>query len=229
MKTNSARLRWACLLLAVLFTAAALTACNGSEEVSEESAPAVTAPTQTNAPTQTAEPTQTPEPTQAPTQEPEATQTPEPTQTLEPTPAPAATNTPLPAPENRQMSLDEYAAFCAEFDSTETEEEEGEITYGEFSDSLGVLIGLLESVNPPAEVSDWNQAQLTNTRELKAEIDEYPGSTNDPIDIEKFFSLILSYHESLGGTVRAMDPAIRDWLITAKCMDEEMASLYLAG
>ena len=225
MKTNSARLRWACLLLAVLFAAATLTACNGSEEVSEESAPAVSAPTQTTAPTQTAEPTQTPEPTQAP----EPTQTPEPTLTLEPTPAPAATNTPEPAPENRQMSLDEYAAFCAEFDSTETAEEDGEITYGEFSDGLGVLIGFLESVNPPAEVSDWHQTLLTSHRELKVEIDEYPGSKNDPIDIERFFSLILSYHESLGETVRAMDPAIRDWLIAASCMDEEMASLYLAG
>ena len=127
------------------------------------------------------------------------------------------------------MSLDEYAAFCAEFASTETAEEDGEITYGEFSDGLGLLIGFLNSVSPPAEVSDWHQALLTSHRELKAEIDEYPGSKNDPIDLERFFSLILNYHESLGGTVRAMDPAIREWLIAAKCMDEEMASLYLAG
>lgn len=127
------------------------------------------------------------------------------------------------------MSLDEYAAFCAEFASTETAEEDGEITYGEFSDGLSVLIGFLESVNPPAEVSDWHQTLLTNHRTLKADIDEYSGSRNDPIDIETFFSLLMSYHESFGETVRAMDPAIRNWLIAAKCMDEEMASLYLAG
>lgn len=126
------------------------------------------------------------------------------------------------------MSRDEYAAFCAEFDSSETTEE-GEITYGEFSEGLAVLIGLLESVSPPAEVNAWHQALLTNQRKLKAEIDAYPGAKSDPIDIESFFSLIMSYHESLGETVRAMDPALRNWLVSARCMDAEMASIYAEG
>lgn len=126
------------------------------------------------------------------------------------------------------MSRDEYAAFCAEFDSSETTEE-GEITYGEFSEGLAVLIGFLESVSPPAEVTDWHQALLTNQRKLKAEIDAHPGPKSDPIDIESFFSLIMSYHESLGQTVRAMDPALRNWLVSARCMDAEMASIYAEG
>ena len=127
------------------------------------------------------------------------------------------------------MTLDEYAAYCAELDSGETTEEEGEITYGEFSNTLNVMIGLLEPVNPPQELSDWHLALLTNQRELKAEIDAYPGSKNDPIDIERFFSLLMSYHEGLSETVRAMDPALRDWLVAARCIDEEMASLYVDG
>lgn len=127
------------------------------------------------------------------------------------------------------MSRDEYAAFCAEVDSGETTGEEGEITYGEFSEGLAVLIGFLESVSPPAEVNAWHQALLTNQTELKAEIDAYTGPKTDPIDIEEFFSLLMSYHESLGETVRTMDPAIRDWLVAARCMDAEMASLYVDG
>lgn len=127
------------------------------------------------------------------------------------------------------MSRDEYAAFCAEVDSGETTEEEGEITYGEFSEGLTVLIGFLDSVTPPAEVNAWHQALLTNQRKLKAEIDTYTGPKTDPIDIETFFSLIMSYHESLGQTVRAMDPALRNWLVSARCMDAEMASLYTEG
>lgn len=214
MKTNSAHLRWACTLLAVLLLAATLSACNGTEETSEETARSASAPTQKPAPPQTSEPTQTPEPTEAPA----PTETAEPTQTLEPT------QTPEPVPESGRMSLDEYAAFCADFDSGETTEEEGEITYGEFSDGLAVLIGLLESVNPPQEVSEWHEALLTNQRELKSAIDEYTGSKEDPIDIERFFALIVSYHEGLSETLRAMDPALRDWLVAAGCIDEEMAA-----
>ena len=88
----------------------------------------------------------------------------------------------MPAPESSRMSLDEYAAFCAELEAGETTEEEGEITYGEFSAGLQLYIGLLESVNPPEEVSDWHNTLLTSQRELKAAIDEYPGSKDDPID-----------------------------------------------
>jgi len=207
MKTNSAHLRWACILLVVLLLVAALSACNGTEENSEETARSASAPTQTPAPTQASDPTQTPEPTD----------TPAPTPTSEPT------HTPAPAPESSRMTLEEYAAFCAEFDSGESTEE-GEITYGEFSDGLGVLIGLLESVNPPQEVSDWHQALLASQRELKAAIDEYPGSKDDPIDLERFFTLIMAYHERLSVTIQEMDPALRDWLVAAGCIDEGMAA-----
>ena len=47
---------------------------------------------------------------------------------------------------------------------------------------------------------------------------------DDPIDIERFFALIVSYHEGLSETLRAMDPALRDWLVAAGCIDEEMAA-----
>ena len=113
---------------------------------------------------------------------------------------------------------------CAELDAGETTEEEGEITYGEFSAGLQLFIGLLASVNPPQEVSDWHNTLLTSQRELKAAIDEYPGSKDDPIDIERFFTLLVAYHEGLSKAARDLDPALRDWLIAAGCMDEDLAA-----
>lgn len=225
MRTNSAYLRRAYTLVAIGLVALTLSACNGTEAVPEEAARSVSDPTQTPAPSQASEPTQTPAPTQTlePTQTPEPSQTPAPTHTAEPTQAPEL------APDSSQMTLDEYAAFCAEFNSGETTEEEGEITYGEFSNTLSVLIGLLEPMNPPEELSDWHQALVRNQRALKTVIDEYPGSKDDPIDIEKIFELLMSYHEGLGEAFRAMDPALSDWLVAARCIDEEMARLYAEG
>ena len=82
MKSNSAHLRWACILLVVLLVAATLSACNGTEKSPEEAARSLQVPTQTPAPTQVSDPTPTPEPIE----------TPVPTQTPAPTPTPT-TNT----------------------------------------------------------------------------------------------------------------------------------------
>ena len=209
MKTNAGHLRGATILLAILLVAATLSACIGTEEPSEETALSTPMPM----------PTSTPMPT------------PMPTSTLMPTPMPTLmpTSTPMPAPESSRMSLDEYAAFCAELDAGETTEEEGEITYGEFSAGLQLYIGLLASVNPPQEVSDWHNTLLTSQRELKAAIDEYPGSKDDPIEIERFFTLLVAYHEGLSKTARELDPALLDWLIAAGCMDEDVAAASFEG
>ncbi len=223
MRTDTGLWRWACTLLAILLIAVTLSACNVTEEAPEKPAWASLTPTHRPAPTQTSEPTQVP----APTDTPEPTQAPAPTDTPEPTQTPAPTDTPVAA--SRQMSLDEYAAFCAEFNSGETTEEEGEISYGEFSDGLGVLIGFLESVNPPDEASVWHNTLLASQRELKKVIDEYPGSRDDPIDIERFFSLMVAYHGRLGETIQKLDPAIRDWLVATGCIDEEMAVSAFEG
>ena len=104
------------------------------------------------------------------------------------------------------MSLDDYAAWCAEFASAETTEEEGVITYGEFSETLALMIGLLEPMNPPQEVAAWHQALLSSQRDLKTKVDDYSGAKSDPIDIELFFSLLMSYHQSLAETMRALGP-----------------------
>ena len=169
-------------------------------------------------------------PTEEPSEE-TALSTPMPTSTLMPTPVPTLmpTSTPMPAPESSRMSLDEYAAFCAELEAGETTEEEGEITYGEFSAGLQLYIGLLASVNPPEEVSDWHNTLLTSQRELKAAIDEYPGSKDDPIELERFFTLLVAYHEGLSKTARELDPALLDWLIAAGCMDEDVAAASFEG
>ena len=211
MKTNAGHLRGATILLAILLVAATLSACTPTEQPSEETA--LSTPMSTSTPMPTAMPTSTPMPTPMPTPEP----------TLMPT------STPMPAPESSRMSLDEYAAFCAELEAGETTEEEGEITYGEFSAGLQLYIGLLASVNPPQEVSDWHNTLLTSQRELKAAIDEYPGSKDDPIELERFFTLLVAYHEGLSKTARALDPALLDWLIAAGCMDEDVAAASFEG
>ena len=202
MGTQLARPRWILFLLALLLTTAALSACNRGEGPDVEIVQ--TAPAETQAPA--------------------ATATPLPAATNTPPPEPTNTPPPAPTPARGQMSLDDYAAWCAEFASAETTEEEGVITYGEFSETLALMIGLLEPMNPPQEVAAWHQALLSSQRDLKTKVDDYSGAKSDPIDIELFFSLLMSYHQSLAETMRALDPEILDWLITAGCIDEEMAA-----
>ena len=122
------------------------------------------------------------------------------------------------------MSLDEYAAFCAEIEADETTEEEGQVTYAELLQVMENTIGLLESINPPEEASVWHIALLASQRETKAAVDEYPGSKDDPIELEQFFSLAMAQYESLSEAIQEMDPAFREWLVAAGCIDEEMAA-----
>ena len=42
--------------------------------------------------------------------------------------------------------------------------------------------------------------------------------------LEQFFTLLVAYHEGLSKTARELDPALRDWLIAAGCMDEDVAA-----
>ena len=147
-------------------------------------------------------------------------------ETARPTPVPTSLPTPTPPPASgsARMSLDEYAAFCAEIEADETTEEEGLVTYAELLQVMENTIGLLESINPPEEASVWHNALLASQRETKAAVDEYPGSKDDPIELEQFFSLAMAQYESLSEAIQEMDPAFRDWLVAAGCIDEEMAA-----
>ena len=100
---------------------------------------------------------------------------------------------------------------------------------GSFRQACSCTSWLLESVNPPQEVSDWHNTLLTSQRELKAAIDEYPGSKDDPFELERFFTLLVTYHEGLSKTARELDPALLDWLIAAGCMDEDVAAASFEG
>ena len=135
MKGSAGSLHRTCILLAALLIAAALSACVGNEG-SPEAAPSP--PTMQTAITLEA---------------------------LTATPDPTTFSTAAPARGGDRMSLDEYAAFCAELEAGETTEEEGEITYGEFSEGLELYIGVLESVSPHEEVSVWHKALLASQRE----------------------------------------------------------------
>ena len=95
-----------------------------------------------------------------------------PTSTLMPTPVPTLmptlmpTSTTMPAPESSRMSLDEYAAFCAELEAGETTEEEGEITYGEFSAGLQlyiVAVGVGESSTGSERLAQYVVDESTGT------------------------------------------------------------------
>ena len=106
------------------------------------------------------------------------------------------------------VSLDEYLmAVCGGQEELAAWEED--VSLRELSSGLEQHIGILESLEPPAEVSDWHDAGLAFQRAFKRTVDDYLEDPGDQSEDEFLFSMfftLASAFEPIEQAIAGMDP-----------------------
>ncbi len=121
------------------------------------------------------------------------------------------------------VSLDEYLEACSigETEAVETED----VPIEELAKSFRDQIARLESVEPPAEVSEWHDAILVYQREVAKTLEDYvsdpQGQTEDEFLLSTVFSLALRYQSTIDQAVADMDPDVRSRMAAAGCIEDE--------
>lgn len=120
-------------------------------------------------------------------------------------------------------SLDEYLmAVCG--GQEELADWEEDVSLREISAGLEQHIEIMESLEPPAEVSDWHDAGLAFQNAFKQTVDHYledpQGQSEDEFLFSMFFSLASDF-APVEEAIAAMDPDVRSRMIEAGCIDEE--------
>ena len=195
MNVDAASVGRAAILPGFLLIVAALSACSDSPPPSEDGA--MLSPVQT--PAQDATTSQLTSP-----QSPSAT-------------VPATT------PRTSGMSIDEYLAACGGPVSGPTDED---VTLKEFGEALGEVIDRMESVDPPGEVSDYHDVILAYQKDLEKAIDDAPGPgrAEDEYILNTLLPLGLEHQPAITKAIAAMDPVVRDRLVAAGCIDDEVGA-----
>ena len=188
------------LALAVVLLTFAFAACGGDEEAPED-VPTATAAGETPAAISTA--------TDAPVGISAA---------ASPTATPGAER-----PSTLQASLDEYIETVCGGQSQVASWEEGD-SLRELSGGLGFVIEGMGALEPPAEVAEWHDAQITFAGAFKEAIDGYlndPGDlTEDQFLLRAAFGLVSEF-EPVAQAIASMDPDVRIRMVAAGCIDEE--------
>lgn len=117
------------------------------------------------------------------------------------------------------MTLDGYAAFCAE---SEAEELAPDATYGALSAEMGTLIELLASVNPPPEVADLHNALLVFGKAYKELADSFP---EDEVADPLFMFELTPQLRRLVETTDRLAPEVREQLVAAGCLSDDNLTL----
>ena len=128
--------------------------------------------------------------------------------------------------DTSRITLDECLTLCGGPESEAVDFEE-DISLREFSAALGGFTKLLESVNPPAEVTDWHDAVLVYQGAIKKSLDDYPGpsggQSEDEYILTTLFPLAFEYQPAIDAAINGMAPDARDRMLAAGCIDEEFA------
>ena len=148
-----------------------------------------------------------------------------------PTATPAGNATPVDEPtatpvaeaqDTARTFLDDYLmAVCGPSETTAWEEGE---SIREISSGLGQHIELMESLEPPAEVSDWHEAGLAFQRAFKETVDDYLEDSKGLSEDEFLFSMFLTlapHFQPVEQAIAGMDPDVRSRMVEAGCIDQE--------
>ena len=195
MNANASFTRWAGTLAAPLLIAVVLSACSDDSTPPEDGA--------------MLSPVQTPV---------------EDTATLSQTPPTSSDATATPAtPGTSGMSIDEYLAACGGPVSGPTDED---VTLKEFGEALGEVVDRMESVDPPGEVSDYHDVILAYQKDLEKAIDDAPGPgrAEDEYILNTLLPLGLEHQPAITEAIAVMDPAVRNRLVAAGCIDDEVGA-----
>ena len=109
-----------------------------------------------------------------------------------------------------------FAAGCAGLGELAAGPPEG-ATWGETSEGLGLIIGVLSALEPPDVLVDWHAAQLGLFEGVKKIADAEPA--NDQLDQTKLFALIPQL-QALDAALLEMAVDVEAILIDAGCIGE---------
>ena len=134
----------------------------------------------------------------------------------------AATSTPRRSFAS-QISVDEYAAMCAESASDEIAED---ATYGEISAEMTQGVERLQAVIPPDEVTDWHNESLEYAKSIKALADSQP---KDDVASPFLFLTLLPQLEELERTKNNIAPDVLVRLVADGCIEEVRIPIQVGG
>ncbi|MDE2824573.1 MAG: hypothetical protein OXK79_13815 [Chloroflexota bacterium] len=130
---------------------------------------------------------------------------------------------PTEAPDASRASLDEYLLAVCDGQAEWTAWEEG-VSLRELSSGLGQFMEIMESLEPPSQVSDWHDATLAFGKTFKNTVDDYledsKGQTEDEFLLSMFFTL-PPHFQPVEQAIAGMDPDVRSRMVEADCIDEE--------
>ena len=126
-------------------------------------------------------------------------------------------------PSTSQASLDEYIGTVCGGQSEVGSWEEGE-SLRELSEGLGFVIEGMGALEPPVEVAEWHDAQISFAGAFKETVDEFlddPGDqTEDQFLLSTLFTLAPLF-EPVEQAIAGMDPDVRARMAEAGCIDDE--------
>ena len=193
--------RTAVIALSVILLTLSIAACGGGEEERDD-VPTATADGETSAAT-------------SPTVEADGGT---------PASAPSTATPDAEPPNTSSVPLDDYIRnVCGETVTEVGSWEEGD-SLRELSEGLGFVSEQMSALEPPAEVSEWHNAQISFAEAFKEAIDDFledPGDrTEDEFLVSMFFT-IGPHFEAVEQTIAGMDAETRTRMAEVGCIDDE--------
>ncbi len=112
--------------------------------------------------------------------------------------------------------VEEFAAGCAGLAQLSSGPQPG-ATYGETSEGVGLIIGVLGALEPPAVLLDWHTAQLAMFEGVKELADAEPA--DEPLDQSKLFALIPLF-QAVEAAIGELSADVEAILVGASCIAE---------
>ena len=191
----------AVIALSVILLTLSIAACGGGEEERDD-VPAATADGETSAATSPTVEADGGSPASAP-----------------PTATPAAD-----PPSTSSVTLDDYLRnVCGETVTEVGSWDEGD-SLRELSEGLGFVSEQMSALEPPAEVSEWHNAQISFAEAFKEAIDDFLDDPGDRTEDEFLVSMFLTigpHFEAVEQAIAGMNAEIRTRMAEAGCIDEE--------
>ena len=127
-------------------------------------------------------------------------------------------------PSRAGVPLGEYITMVCGEAVTETASWEGGNSLRELSAGLGFVIEQMIALEPPMEVVEWHDAQVTFAKVFKETVDGYledPGDQTDDEFLISMFFTVGPHFEPVEQAIAAMNPDVRVRMVEAGCIDEE--------
>ena len=210
--------RTAVIALSVILLTLSIAACGGGEEERDD-LPTATTDGETSAATSPTVEADGGTPASAP-----LTATPVAADGGTPALAPSSATPDAEPPSTSAVTLDDYVRnVCGEAVTEVGSWEEGN-SLAELSEGLGFVSEQMGALDPPAELSEWHDAQISFAEAFKGAIDDFledPGDRTEDEFLVSMFLTIGPHFEAVEQAIAGMNAEIRTRMAEAGCIDEE--------